>query len=313
MPIDVRKLFGTMGVEWRDHGSNTSRGNVTIRCPWCGDSDYSGHLKVSETKEAYLCMRNARHAGYHLVRLLMALGMQRDDALELRRNCLTARPEQPSAPELEQGQYRKQISDQWYRFQSAVDSRRCLNYLRKRGFDDPLSVAGNHDLRFAQRGPWASRLLLPLPEQYEVESWVGRAMVSDLDPKYRMEQENSEGLIYLPRGPRSIMEIVEGPMDALKLAVATQDDDHFCAALLGKQLTAAKRLRLMALCRDVKLVVVALDNDSSAADNTLVAYTLQQTLPHCEIIHRRGAALIYKDAGETPMRELRLWARELGA
>ncbi len=306
--IDVRQLFDTIDVQWRDRGKNTSRNNITINCPFCGSSDYSGHLKVSEEKEAYYCLRDDRHAGTSIIRLLTEMGISRDHAIVLRNSCVLAGSRR-TASSTQAEKQRVLITAEWNKFSAASDNSRMVDYLKhRRGFDNAYDTIRRYDLRYALRGEWAWRLLFPLPEQHAVEAWTGRDISDTLEPKYRMSKESGDGMIYLPRGPRSTMVIVEGPMDALKIVDATEHDDVSAIALLGKAINDPKRQRIMDLCNEVSRVIVALDNDASLNSNRRVVTLLRSLLRDREIIKRR-LPKGYKDAGEAPFNVLREWVR----
>jgi len=70
MIVDWRRLLPRLGVAWTDRGANHAKGNVNIKCPFCGPQDPSYHMSVSEEKPAYYCYRNTQHRGQNLFVLL---------------------------------------------------------------------------------------------------------------------------------------------------------------------------------------------------------------------------------------------------
>src|SRR6266436_4570111 len=67
------KFLTDYNIEFVTHGPNTKRGEVSVKCPWCGDDDPSQHLGISLEREAWGCHRNAQHRGKAPAWLIKAL------------------------------------------------------------------------------------------------------------------------------------------------------------------------------------------------------------------------------------------------
>jgi hypothetical protein len=262
-------------------------------------------MGISEEKEAYFCFRQPAHAGHHFVALLVRLGLDRDEATRLLnqyrlRGAQLAEPEEKPAPAA--------VASAWDRMLPASESPAMMEYLRSRGFDDPHAVAERYDLRYTGRSKHAGRLLIPLHDGQMQTSWTGRAILPDVQPKYKMQEIEAEGLICCPRPPRREMVLVEGPIDALKLAVAGELTNTYPVALTGLHLGGARLWRIAAL--GARRGFLALDSTTGYTIASRMLAELRMAMP--DTSWRRAALPAdYKDAGELPLAEATDWLRSL--
>lgn len=298
MSVDWQSLFTSIRVEWRDRGPNTSKKTVNIACPWCGN-DPSFHLAVSRDGNFYRCYRDGSHSGSNLQRLLVRLGCVREETTSLlnRYQLGTVLVEQRTPRKAQD------LSARWERFRPAWESEGALRYLDKRGFEKQVEVCKRYDLRFAENGTWAKRLLFPITKQNLLVGWVGRAWKSSLMPKYLVEEKTAPEALYFPRQPRETLFVVEGPMDALKIAVASEQSGASAVAVLGKFFDPAKQVCLAQHCAKVRRVFLVLDNDADLASRLPIIRALAALLPKAYIAELR-LPLPYKDAAEMPMSHL---------
>jgi hypothetical protein len=296
--IQWRELLNDLNVEWRDKGKNCSRGNINISCPFCQD-DPSFHLAISENKLAYFCYRNPDHAGNSTSRLFVALGLSYEDVpLTINKyNSGITTTEAPKRSAL--------LSETaWAKFENAADSAGCVNYLRQRGFPTPVATCRQYDLRFARGGKWAQRVLLPINDSGKVISWTGRALLPDLDPKYRTESTDAGNYLYVPRSVRETLVIVEGPMDALKIAVATANQSISSLSILGKGYFN-KLDKIALLGKNCGRILLALDADVPISTSYDIIYELSSRVD-CPV----GILEIpygVKDAAELEIEDIRDW------
>lgn len=308
MEVNLRSLFDELRVHWRDRGANTSKGNVNIKCPWCAQ-DPSEHLAVSEADGRFYCYRRPNeHSGNNLHRLIVKLGLGRDLALAAinrhrLRGAAQVQRERVIVPVTE-------IQKRWDSFKPAEDNARIRAYLESRSFVDARALCRRYDLRYAPLGSWAGRLLIPFKEQEQVISWVGRALSPSGSPKYLTKDVGLEGLVYSPRPPRSNIVIVEGPIDALKVAAATEQMPISAIALLGKQMNATRLWRLRKLLStSAQSAVLALDSDTTFKETTRILAELAHALDMLYIKRHRIPDL-FKDAGEMTTEDITTWLRD---
>ena len=264
MQINWRSLLTEINVSWIDKGRNVSKGNVNISCPFCMN-DPSYHLGIALNKEAYYCYRDPnRHSGRSAIRLLMRLGQGALNAERLiSKYADHDAPDPFDAPQpIEEPPERMEII--WNRFESAKYDDRCLKYLIKRGFPSPRLVCERYDLRVAKEGTYANRLLMPLRINGEIKSFVGRAIYDHAVLRYLAFEKAGPQYVYSPNAARPLSDtlaIVEGPVDALKIAYACARLPIIVAALNGKHLGPDKLLQLRELGANKKFVIVSMDAD----------------------------------------------------
>jgi len=311
MQIDWRNLLKTLNVEWRDRGPNTSNGNVNICCPQCGNADSGFHLSISETKEAYYCYRRPNeHSGSNFRYLLIGLGMDRIAAVETLNAFMDMRG---NRSQIEERVIDKtKLAKQWGFFEPADLSHDVRWYMQDRGIVgelDAANVVAEFGLRYSQHGQWSRRLLIPYRDpDGKLQSWSGRAIRVEMQPRY-LTQTSDAGLIYVPTWDlygKTDLIIVEGPIDALKIAIAARGTNVAAAALTGLAINHAKLLRLRRLCNEFDRVHLTLDGDADFMTNRRMQNELASALGA-----RYPANLTlpgqYKDAGEMSIEEIKRW------
>ena len=60
-------------IDYVTRGPNTKKGEISVRCPWCGDSDPSHHMGISLATDNWGCHRNPQHRGKAPTGLIAAL------------------------------------------------------------------------------------------------------------------------------------------------------------------------------------------------------------------------------------------------
>lgn len=296
MPVRWRQLFDDLGIEWRDRGRNCSRGHINITCPYCYD-DPSFHCTISEQKDVYFCYRDNRHKGsaeYLLQRLLRS----RVKAVAVLEEYADSNPIIIDAPPTKPIQFDT--------FDPAFESRKMLDYLASRGFDDPILLCRRFNLRYAKAGAYANRVLLPLiNEDGEIRSFVGRAIHDTMVPPYKAANPDLiADLVYGSLVGKTIV-IVEGPFDALKINSALYHRLHetSCVALTGRALTAARRRILQET--EAHRYLLALDRDVGEFSVHEMLYRLRMDggLP----VQRLELPGDYADPGEMTEEDIVQW------
>lgn len=301
---DWRALFSEIRVDWRDRGKNTSKGNVNIHCPFCGD-DIGYHLSVSEKAEsdgAYFCYRDNRHRGANPLALLYALGQPRSEGrLLINKHLLSVPVSRVQLPRREQ-------VGRWPFFEPLSDA--GSRYLAKRGFEVTPRFISAYDLRSSPAGKWACRALLPMSDGEKQSGWTGRSWRPDLEPKYLTEAPG--GSICLPRPARSTLIVVEGPLDALKINHALEREDISALAMGGKHLGPAALAAISRAARAGKAARLLLlpDADVRAAQRLSMAAELRMVAVAGRM--QFGLASLpagVKDAAEMDYAGIRAWMR----
>jgi len=305
MPTDWRRLLDEIGVPWVDRGRNHRAGNICIKCPYCGDADPSEHLLISEYIDAYFCHRSRLHRGRDLVYLLGAI-MPRSHYTErirlLNRHNVTAIAAYTPAKSVP-----TDIEVQWSRFIPATQNRKCIDYLYSRGFTDPDQLCRRYDLRYAVAGRWAQRLLIPIHNaDGSIQTWTGRALHDGLSRRYDGPPGTSRSAVYIPRPMRAIGLIVEGPLDALKIAAPTEHMPISPIAMLGLGYTNERLERIYQDVMTCSTLYIALDRTVDTFDAVPLAF-----FPPGVRIAEAAIPAGFNDPGAMPEGEIVRWVSRL--
>lgn len=216
--MDLRKLFDTHRVRWKDRGANCAKGHINIPCPFC-KNDPSYHLSINEETLEYYCFRNPKHCGRNPSWLFHCLHIDKNaySALNLKEAPRTWVPDTRNYEGLGY-------------FDSAEDSEEVLKYLESRLFSTPLEICKQFNLKVSKEGEWAGRLIIPL-----TVGWTGRSMRSHINLRYKAH--TSEDGFFLYRHNTSSIIILEGAIDAMRVASVTNQFD--VAAKCGNRLSPA--------------------------------------------------------------------------
>lgn len=229
-------------IAFIDKGANVKRGEISVRCPWCGSADPSYHLGLNLDTGWFSCWRNrAQHSGKSPLRLICKLinvpywkareiaGLSTDyvdpdgfDAVAARimgRDSAIQHPRQVHREFLELDKYFVPIS-------SAVLTLRWFNYLYGRYFerDDIEDLCHQYNLMAARHGNYADRLILPYYIDDKLVTWtaraIGRSTLRYLDLSVDLSLVPAKDTLYnhdaILEGGR-VLVIAEGPLDAIKL------------------------------------------------------------------------------------------------
>jgi hypothetical protein len=250
-----RTFLGRNRIEYIETGANVARGNINIRCPFCGTADESGHMGLSESGKGWGCWRSARHRGRAPERLVAALlRISWHEAHEIVRGVQT-RAELPERHGFgdEVGKLLgmgpppvqpKPGSLQWPRaikpLVRARDSTFYYEYLYDRGytFSEIDDMAQLYGLRYATSGVFDRRVVIPVETKEEgLVSWTGRHIGSH-PVRYRSLSPDPEKAAadFMPVALKAInhclfnqveletvdkswplLIVAEGPFDALSL------------------------------------------------------------------------------------------------
>jgi hypothetical protein len=207
--MDIQRLLDKYRVFYRGHGKNVSAGNIVLSCCFCNKTsnpDPGEHLAVHLATGTYFCYRNRAHKG-HVTRIFRYLNIPSHEYKEL----------SFKNTEVEAQEQQKDFS-LFRHFKPAEESQECLDYLAGRGFSKPLDTSRRFKLCFDLTGRWAGRLIIPL-----TAGWTGRSMRDHIEPRY-LTESNADGFFFFKQNSTSCL-IVEGPLDAIRVASVTNQFD----------------------------------------------------------------------------------------
>lgn len=247
--FDWEQFFNAHGIEYVTSGPNIGRGELGVRCPFCGAADPSQHMSVNLEGHGWVCRRNrAEHRGKSAARLVAALlGCSIGEAKRM-----VGEPTLPGAatalaeveallgPQVEQDEGAPRALDElreFKKFGSLPSARPYVRYMVGRGFSEKFlrRASAEMGLRYCTRGPFGGRVVFLVHQGGALVNWTGRAISSRAFLRYRSLSPDPgraarDGLPPAARpieqcllwadtlmagGP--LLEIVEGPMDALKM------------------------------------------------------------------------------------------------
>ena len=292
--IDIRDLFDDHGVHYVTQGPNTKKGNISIKCPFCGSDDKSEHMGINLKTLAWGCWRNKSHRGRNMAYLLRIL-LRVPTAEAQRLLGLDSTPLDVEALDtLIAGEFfnddEKTEStvteiplDGFRRFSREVRAMRAslrfIDYLKSRGFTRPeiFNMAKRYGLMYAIKGDYKGRIIIPVTMDDKVVTYTSRHIYPD-GLRYKtlaadQSVMNIKDTVYnfdrAFRGGR-VLFITEGPVDAWKLDYF--GEQHMChaVALYNMTIEPAQLYFLTVLSDVYDRVAFVLDADEDeAAQNAI--------------------------------------------
>lgn len=247
--FDWREFFDEQRIPYVERGANVSRGEINIRCPFCGSADPSHHMGLNLETGWWSCWRNrSQHSGKSPLRLIMKLlGVPYGQAREIAGlgddyvdpegfDSVAARilgriKTDGPAPIAER---RFLTLDEFKPITEAVRTRRHWNYLYRdrgfsgtnRGIEDVDALVKQYRLCAAPQSSkhWADRIIIPYYYEKKLVTWTGRALGSSTRRYRDLETDLS---LMAPKetlfnhdvmiGGGRVLLVQEGPFDALKV------------------------------------------------------------------------------------------------
>lgn len=285
-PLNWPDLLRQEGIPYIERGANVKRGEISIKCPFCGSADPSYHMGLSLETGWWSCWRNrTAHSGKSPLRLLMKLlgipywqarklaGLGEDyvdpegfDAVAARflgrERGTTARPAEVRREFLQHDPDSVPIDDR-------IGTRRARNYLIDRGFDDGHidELVRLYDLRTARSGNYASRVIIPYYLDGLLVTWTARA-IADSEIRYK-DLSRDQSLVppketlhnhdCITEGG-DVLVIQEGPFDALKIDFYGRSHGVRSVALSTNSLSDEQSAMLAAADDQFRVKLVMMDN-----------------------------------------------------
>lgn len=266
-------------VPFVTRGPNTKRGEVSIKCPWCGEDDPSEHLGINLTIARWGCHRNQTHRGKDPLRLVRTLlGCSTGQAKLVIKQYDAADPEtlgDALAVLLGENTPEKAITTDWELEWQREEFRRIdraglvgkfWRYLHHRGFNDPERLAKRYGLRCALIGRWQNRVVVPITQGGLLVGWTARAIVNPQNaPRYLSTGEAIKKVVWnsdeLESGGE-VLFVTEGPFDALKIDFYAEEFGVRATCVFGTSIILDQYAMLKRLSRKFKQTVLLLDPDA---------------------------------------------------
>ncbi len=277
--MDWVLFLSDYSVPYVTRGPNTKRGEVSIKCPWCGEDDPSEHLGINLTIERWGCHRNQTHRGKNPLRLVRALlGCSTGQAKLVIKQYDAPDPEtlgDALAALLGEGPAEKPPDTDWEQAWQREDFRQIKQdgltgkfwrYLKHRGFDGPGRLVKRYGLRCALIGRYQNRIIIPITHDGLLVGWTSRAIVNPVTaPRYLSTGEEIKKVIFnedelLSGG--EVLFVTEGPFDALKVDYYGEEFGARATCVFGTSIVLEQYAIIKRISRRFKRVVLLLDPDA---------------------------------------------------
>jgi hypothetical protein len=249
LAFDFERFFEQNGISFATSGSNVSRGNVAIHCPFCGSADEGQHMSVNLHGQGFRCFRRPDHRGKNPARLVQAiLGCTWERASLLVGNNIfipedfAAHVGKLMAPKPVDKPRKLLLPDNFKTIEERWSAKPYIAYLTgpDRAFTiaQALLMTKRYNLRYATQGPYKRRVIFPITFEGKLVSWTGRAIDKGTEIRYKTlsadpERATREGcgqalgpitdyLLWYDRvmsADADTLIICEGPFDACKVDV----------------------------------------------------------------------------------------------
>lgn len=333
--IDWERVLKEHRIPYAESGANIKRGEIGIRCPFCGSADPSMHMGLSRETGWWSCWRNrAQHSGKSPLRLLMRLlgipyGRAREiaglgddyvdpegfDAMAAKlmgRDQTTGRNEETKRRHL-------LLDPEFRAIEEGGRTRRHFNYLvEARGFDadDVEALGRQYGICAGVSDVYADRIVLPYFQDSDLVTWTARAIgpakiryrdleiaLSLLPPK--MTLFNHDCML---QGGK-VLVLQEGPLDALKVDFYGRPFGVRSVALSTNSIQAAQAYLLQAAIGKFDCIAVMLDNASVLG--IFDSMRMRQELSFLPNVKTIPVPFGAKDGAELTPSKIRRWARQL--
>lgn len=331
--FDWTKFLHENGIEYVERGANVGRGEINIRCAFCGTADPSFHMGLNTTSGFWACWRNSEHRGKSPLRLLVKLlnipywkarqlaGLDKDyvdpegfDALaaKLMRAIEAERPEQIQRRHLTLP----------LDFQLALDwgsSRRHFAYLRDQRLFGSYTreVVGDYLLVMQKYGDMSDRIIFPYVVEDDLVTWTGRAIghhpirykdlpidQSIIPPKRTLYNHD----VVISGG--KILCVVEGPVDTVKMDYAGKPHQVRAVGLSTNSMSDDQIYLLGEAASQFERVVFLMDNKKSGL-GAVDSMRLKQKVAGIRNAKVKSIPDQFKDCGEMLVPEAEDFALQL--
>ena len=298
MRFDWQTFLDNNGVEYVTHGPNVARGEIAIKCPFCGNDDPSHHMGLNLETGKWACWRDSSHAGVNPVRLirkLLGISFSQAQALAGKGKVLDGwdnlDPQnlfsKPVSASEKVSSYTLSLPTAFKPYLGSGADRKFVNYLAKRGFkrSEVPDLFKHYNLHRCTSGLWKDRLILPIYMDGKLVTWTGRSLNKKAVVRYRSlttdkdrakeagEQQAAIRNIKnclpnfdeLERTDRTeALIIVEGPLDYLKMDWALQNTSISVTCLFGASVSDAQAALLTRVSKRFNKMYVLLDKKETA-------------------------------------------------
>jgi len=324
MKFDWRHFCIENNINYVTSGPNTARGNISVRCPWCGSQDESQHMGLSLdiNKPDFGCWRHQSHRGRNpalLIAKLMGWSLQQavryvesqgdnpDDFAAAMAGLSSSKKEESHSLQKE-----LKMPPEFREFNGTFTKteERFFMYLQNtRGFGPwTQRLIRSFSLRYCIQGAYAQRIIIPVYQKCNLVTWTARAVTAQAHRRYKALEAaysivNIKDSILSSRVllRKRLLVVTEGPFDMMKLAMVGDVYGLQTCCVFGLTISNRQLQQLSSLARGCGNVVVLLDSTAS-----LEADKMASQIEEVAGVPVRVFKLIegLKDAGEATPRQV---------
>lgn len=282
--INWQRVLDTNHVEYIERGPNVRRGNLNIRCPFCGNADPSYHMGIDLSTGYWGCWRNASHRGKSPVRLLVkllnisfakAMEMAGFDKDYIDPDGFTEAVAKFMNKLIVENAVTKLLTfpEDFKQINPMGRTSKFWNYLVDvRGFADSdiPSLCRDYTLLASTGGLLKDRVVMPYVMNFELVGWTGRAIAEStirykdipLDEALVAPKETLYNHDCMLDKNRNLV-VVEGQIDVLKMDFYGKDFGTRAVGISTNSMTDAQIYLLDEFSSNFKTVYFMLDNKTS--------------------------------------------------
>jgi DNA primase catalytic core, N-terminal domain len=260
------EFFTDHFIEFVTSGPLTTRGHLEIKCPMCGDNDPSLHMGINIANDHWYCWRDKSHRGTNPEYLIgRLLGISKAQAKLLVQAYAGGHIDDFNAPAALTKGPQPIVAVTWPdEFQPPTE--RYLDYIRNRGFDNPVKMSSYYNIECCQVGRWKQRLIIPiLTNDMQIVGWQGRAITpTKKAPKYLTSHQQVKRSIFNLQNIKGgdFLIVCEGAFDSFK--IDWYGKPRFRATCtFGVNPTLDQILQIKELMPLFKKTIVLFDSDSA--------------------------------------------------
>lgn len=320
--FDWKRFCERYRIDFVTSGPNTAKGNISIHCVWCGNSDPSHHMGLSldKSRPYFGCLRNQKHRGKnpaYLISHLLNIS-EKEAAAIVHAGTASVDDFDSMVDQLKNGKTKEadkasrfpsKFPDTFRRFGGkSVYEIEFRQYMAERGF--PFHVLLRYRLMWALTGEQAFRIIFPIYDGMDLIGWTGRAIRHTTIRYKAFDAMGKDALMTFPGlHAAKVLVICEGPMDALKINCAGNSLGIAAVATMGTSVTneQIRRINKLASAPNFEKAVLLFDHDAH-----LQAFDLVDEL--CITNQKIKLGNLpdgYKDPGELPLAVAKIFCRNL--
>lgn len=287
--MDWPQFLTTHNIEYVTHGANLSKGNIGIKCPFCGPADKSQHMNISIKGKGWGCWRDPDHRGMSNARLIQALiNCSWSEARAL----AGSKEEVKLDNESLEAEYAQIYRDQWKPFAAlkpprtwkplhnatGLTAKLIFNYLhddRRYTNTDANILAKRYDLQYTHTHGWSNRIIFPIKNvDYQLVNYTGRTIGKRAVNRYKMmdgseaPRRMSQSLLDLPRLARTqgkVLACVEGPFDAVRVSWLGETFGIYATCSFTASISEQQAVALRTLSKNFERTVILFDSAATLA------------------------------------------------